>query len=543
MPSGTKGASLQTRDECDLFGAIPNPGLRTRNIYTIGLALDWILSLIFIIGGSLMTNAKNVKVPHQLEGIGIIINFYAHTYPEEPFPKSHRIYHLIPGGNLLVTTLLNFLVTIVLDSTNYNHAVTLRWVLFREGRLRFDSNIRLFTRSKCHGPNSWYFNIISGVGLAISHGALSCMMMEVNVEGAVNKQKQVFEKIQSPPRGFVEVNLLAVSALGIGLLLQVVVSTYSLLCSHGVLTWSSNLLANAKAIAGVQDSRSKVGSKFTPQRSQDSMLSIAPEIRLIRYLIWGFCGLSTTWSLGQGVYVSVCGYMTDDKIAWFRKPMQYWKFYGAMWAPFGKISEPSSYWLGLLVQIVLQSFLTLALHCLELLFNIPRDEATWRNMETVGSKPSPSIMSNLSRQGLFLSIIKATLHWIFGYAFSADLTFNIALMLIIALMVVFIPLAVLTEYMIKKRPKGSIPGCYGNFQRVWGWVDEWNHQKLFWGDKGELVLGFRRAGTSGKRLPELHSNILYYCSQASELEREGSLQQLKLGSVSDRDSTSDKNVE
>lgn len=97
--------------------------------------------------------------------------------------------------------------------------------------------------------------------------------------------------------------------------------------------------------------------------------------------------------------------------------------------------------------------------------------------------------------------------------------------------------------MIKKRPKGSIPGCYGNFQRVLGWVDEWNHQKLFWGDKGELVLGLRRAGTSGKRLPELHSNILYYCSQASELEREGSLQQLKLGSVSDRDSTSDKNVE
>lgn len=134
-----------------------------------------------------------------------------------------------------------------------------------------------------------------------------------------------------------------------------------------------------------------------------------------------------------------------------------------MWAPFGKISEPSSYWLGLLVQIVLQSFLTRALHCLELLFNISRDEATWRNMETVGLKPSPSIMSNLSRQGLFLSIIKTTLHLIFGYAFSADLTFNIALMPIIALMVVFILPAVLIEYMIKKRPKGSIPGCYGNF--------------------------------------------------------------------------------
>jgi K+-transporting ATPase c subunit len=91
---------------------------------------------------------------------------------------------------------------------------------------------------------------------------------------------------------------------------------------------------------------------------------------------------------------------------------------------------------------------------------------------------------------VYLSTIKATLHWIFGYGFSADLTLNIAFLPIIGLMLVFI-LTLLMEYMIRKKPKGSILATYGSFLRVLELVDKWNHQRFFWGDKWELIPGLR----------------------------------------------------
>lgn len=487
-------------------------------------------------------SVKEVKVPPKLEGVGIIVNFYSHWYPEEVFPTTHRIYHLMRGGSILLTLSMNLLTAAILDSINFIHAVTLRWALFHEQRLRFNSNVRLFTRSKCHGPNSWYFNVISAKGLAISYGALSCIMMDVTVESAINEQTQMFERPASPPQGFVVINFLAVTALGVGLLLQVCISSYSLICSQGVLTWSNNPLANAKAISGYQPGQSETSVKFPFQLSQDSMLHVAPEIRSIRHLIWGFCGLFTAWSLGQGTFVSFCGYMMKDKVLWAPSTLQYWKFYGAMYAAFDTISKSPPYWLGLLIQIVLQSFLTLALHYFELLFNLSRDEAAWRDMENGGSKPSPSILSNLSRQTLFSSMIKSTVQWIFGYAFTADLTFNIALLPIVALMVVFILLTILMEYIIKRKPKGSIPASYGNFGRILRLVDEWNHRRLFWGDKGELMPGLRRAGTAGRALAGLQPGILYCCSQATELETEEIAEQGKLNSASDCDAGSDGGI-
>lgn len=196
-----------------------------------------------------MMTVKEVKVPPELNDVEVIINFYSYLYPEDPIPTTHCIYRPPPGGALLVSLLLNLIVATILDSVNHIHAAALRWTLFHEGRLKSNFNVRLFTRSKCHGPNSWDMNVISGVGLAISYGALSCIMIDIQVEGAVDEKTLDFERLASPPKGFLEVSLLAVTALGAGLLLKVCMSTYSLLCSRRVLTWSNNLLANAKAIS------------------------------------------------------------------------------------------------------------------------------------------------------------------------------------------------------------------------------------------------------------------------------------------------------
>ncbi|KAJ5378173.1 uncharacterized protein N7496_005582 [Penicillium cataractarum] len=483
---------------------------------------------------------KERKVPPSLEGLDYDIYFYSdsYAYTPETLPTARRIYQLGYGLAVLVSLLLNFLVATVLDSVNYIHAITLRWTLFHEERLNFNSNNRLFTASKSHGPNSWYFNVISGTGLVISHGSLSCMLADVTVE---NEDPQISDNLLST-KSFVELNALAVTALGLGLLLQVCVSTYSLLCSSGVLTWSNNLLANAQAIARSQKYQRQNCAKFPSRTLQDSMLNVAPKVRPVRYLVWGFFGLFAAWSLGQGIYTGLYQEQTllDLDARWPKDALEYWKFYGTMWFDPRTTINPSASWITLLVQIILQSFLALALHCLELQFNLFSDEAVWHSMETVGSKPNPSILSSFIRQGLFLSVIKAILHWIFGYAFFSNLTINIALLPIIALMAAFMLLVALTEYMMNIRSKGRIPATYGNFEKVLELVDDWSHEKLFWGDKGDLLLGLRRAGTAGEKLPELHPNILYCCPQASELENGSIISPAKMDPEKGCDRDSDR---
>ncbi|OCK86474.1 hypothetical protein K432DRAFT_284596, partial [Lepidopterella palustris CBS 459.81] len=49
-------------------------------------------------------------------------------------------------------------ITIINDTLGNIHTVTLRWALYRENRLEFNSNLRLFSSTKSIW-NSWYVNL------------------------------------------------------------------------------------------------------------------------------------------------------------------------------------------------------------------------------------------------------------------------------------------------------------------------------------------------------------------------------------------------
>ncbi|KAJ5177074.1 uncharacterized protein N7482_002951 [Penicillium canariense] len=512
----------EDRQVCKIYHGKVDPALGIRNVCTVGLALGWIFASTCLIAGSIMISSDHVAIPPYVRKKVIMVNFFLHSMtPEKPYPHSHRIQQLRQGTSVLVQLLLNLLVTIILDTTNYIHATTLRWALFDEGRLEFNSYVRLFTRAHAHGPNSWYMNLISLIGLAIAYGATSSAITDVVVVGQWNEQTQLFDYGSSESSDIIDINGLAILALGVGVFLQVSVSTFSLLRTGGVRTWNNSLLANAKAWLNGQDEKYAVSQEasskipFTSRVTQDTMLSIAPHVQLARRLIWGFCALFTVWSLAQGIVTVESGYMTENFNDFSTGVQAYWRFYGAMYFDFKKLTKSPPYWLGLIIQIIVQSFLTFALHCVELLFNLSRDEAAWRDMESVGSEVDPSWKSNFSWQTLIMLAMKAVIQWVFGYALTADVSFNIALLPIIALMVLFIGLAIASEYMVKKKPKGTLPASYGKFNRVIQLVDDWDHVRLFWGDKGCLKNGMARAGTAGRRLPDLQPDTLYYC-----LERE-----------------------
>lgn len=514
---------VETHAVCKSRHGKVDPDLGTRNFCIAGLAFGWIFASLCLIAGAIMLSADHFTVPSYVRMKVIMVNFFLHTMrPGKPYPHSHRIQQLRQGTSVFVQLLLNFLVTIILDTTNYIHATTLKWAIFKEGRLKFNSNVRLFTSAGACGPNSWYMNSISLLGLAISYGATSAAITDVVIVGQWNEDTHEVEYGPSETSDVIDINGLAIFALGVGIFLQVGVSTYSLLCSNEVKTWNNNLLSNARAwLDGNEptyDSSKDTHLEFTfsSRGVQDSMLSIAPHVQIVRRLIWGFCALFSIWSMSQGIVTATTGYMAENFGDFSGGAEGYWRFYGAMYWDYKKITKSPPYWLGLIIQIIAQSFLTFALHCVELLFNLSRDEAVWRELETVGVDADPSMRSNFSRQTLIMLVMKAIIQWVFGYALTADVSVNIALLPIIALMVLFIVLAIGSEYMLRKRPRGSLPASYGNFERVTRLVDDWDHARLFWGDKGCFKDGVYRAGTAGRRLPDLKPDTLYCCHQKED---------------------------
>jgi hypothetical protein len=68
--------------------------------------------------------------------------------------------------------------TILSDQLNYIHAVSLRWALYREGRLNSNTNIRLIASSRNTPPNRWWTNLFSICCLILCYSALSQLYME-----------------------------------------------------------------------------------------------------------------------------------------------------------------------------------------------------------------------------------------------------------------------------------------------------------------------------------------------------------------------------
>ncbi|OJJ42388.1 hypothetical protein ASPZODRAFT_20506 [Penicilliopsis zonata CBS 506.65] len=494
----------------------PDPGLRIRHICIFGLAAGWAFSIACLVLGLLLVISNHNMVPEKLQGMIILVNFLQiNIAPASIDLASHRIFPFPAGTSMALKLVINLLATIIVDTTNYIHAVSLKWALLGERRLEFNSTIRLITCTRSHGPNSWYMNAISLVALALTYGAVSCVVTDVTTIGHWDPQAKEF--ITHPMRqtlDYISVNGAVLIALGIGIFVQVCISTYCLLYDgrrSAVRTWSRNTLTNAqlwaKAMEDDDDDASLAVVEVSVQNEQASMLEIAPQVRLLRHLIWGVCLFLSLWSLAQGMATATAGHSMKDTVDSLPRPLHHWRFYGAYSWAFSDQSDP--YWLGLIIQTVCQSFITFALHCVELLFNLSRDEAAWRQTESIGAEIDQSFWSTLNWQIFLLVIAKATVHWVFGYAISADLTFNISLLPAITLAGMFALLALFVEYMVKKRPLGSLPATYGCFARLAELVDDWDHPRLFWGDRGAFDAHRRRAGTAGRRLADLQPGSDY----------------------------------
>ena len=253
--------------------------------------------------------------------------------------------------------------------------------------------------------------------------------------------------------------------------------------------------------------------EFTqPSMSASSML---PETRKIVRLLWVAFAAFGIWATVVGIVAYKKGTTTSE---WVRDQtgrsdfLSYWQAYGQIQVFY--TTNPYTHrreWIGLLIQCAVLSLLLANLHLAELLVKLSRDEAIWRKAATLGTKPASWMLVEDARSWpcWAMFVYKFMVPWIFGYAFSCSGAVFMNVLPFVTQAALLLVLALFAEYLIRVRPKGSQPATYGDIRALLALVDDWDHERIFWGDKREYIEGIRVAGTAGNRLADLKANCMY----------------------------------
>ena len=476
--------------------------ITTRNICIAGLLSTWIIALACLVFGA-----------------------YSLRVGEDWSSNLHRLPHSL-GETLPL--LFNVLITLCTDCLGYIHGTSLRWALWRENRLLFNSNLRLFTGARKSASNSYLTNAISACGLVFCYTGSSQMFSSSSSTSSYNVDA----------RG-VGVNSIALLTLGIGLFGQAFISSWSLLSAH-IITWNSNPL-NA-TLAGLhkgldhQPKRCLLSATaiyesgpVTPSLDQPSARVTNPSVRWVTRLLWVLTALVICWAsiilgltirLNPGVHFKATFPLSSTS---YQDDLGF-----SIGRPTWRLAVRNI--LSLLVIAVIQSGLTLGLHCTELIVNVSRDEGAWRAAAAFTSardnapadqespkkkcgaqlRPASITAASTSWQTIGLFIFKPLTHWLFGLGmtlfvdpqsfFGTEIAMRC--MPLFALGGCALIISLTATCIVRHRPRGPQPAAWGHLQTLADLVDDWStgeDGKLYWGDKGQNGNDTRHAGTSSSR--------------------------------------------
>jgi hypothetical protein len=440
---------------------------------------------------------------------------------------------------LVVLTILTFLT----DQLSYVHSVSLRWALYNEGRLDFNTNIRLFTSSKNSLPNSWFANLLSMFFLVLSYAAVSQLFIQFWLRPS-NLNQEVLTPVSTA------VNVAAIFALGIGLLGQTIIGVFCII--RAIPSWSSNPLNttlaalhtgtkhnSGRCMLSVHDFTSNSGA-YKPKLRQSNAWKARKAVRWVPVFMWVLTLLSLipipAWAIVKKIQYSIAALsLSKTTIGFWISPSQD--------NPYPSFSLPVQSILALLLFCGIQGLQTIGLHCAELLVNMARDEAAWRKaalpsghsnpQQTVKKKgaryqTTPFVSATFSWQNAILFIFKAVMHWQFSQTVALasvpvegtsvptnrTLAFVVRLPFALAYGISAIIVSLFVTYLAFTQLKGPQPAAFGHIQTLADLIDDWGTNTkgyFWWGSKDINREGARHAGTSPnlERLGKIVMDALY----------------------------------
>jgi hypothetical protein len=382
-----------------------------------------------------------------------------------------------------------------------------------------------------------------------SISALTCSIYIVgmsNAEGFLDVGAHV-----SGPRFAIDFSGWGFVGLGTSLLIQGAVSSWCLAKSKIVPTWSSNPFNTALVctILGLAEKNRPDEQKVpsvdpvissddmpqrnaakttwltstsggngmilaTPQQKQPPMRVEVPRSRRFTYFVWAVFALVVLWI----ILIAIFGAKTKSCTRDYVEQINYRTDFLAYWQSYCQVAIPyyrntffdRRDWLGLIIQCLVFSFITLGIHCAELLTDIARDESAWRKATTTGADAGRgALIEGATSWVCWVTFaFKSITPWMFGLAFNTNLFVFSNLIPLSVLGLIILLLALFSEYLIRRHPKGPQPSTFGDISKLASLVDEW-HPRIFWGDKGMIDHRIRKAGTAGQRLADLDMSMLY----------------------------------
>ncbi|RTE81035.1 hypothetical protein BHE90_004491 [Fusarium euwallaceae] len=412
----------------------------------------------------------------------------------------------------LLPLVFNLLIAGCTEAVSYIHAVSLRWALYREGRLEFNSNLRLFTSAKSSRTNTRSVNFFSAACLIVCYTAASQIL--------IGRRTSIL------------FNGIALLMLGIGLLSLSIVSTMCLRdTTNTIIAWSPSPLNTTLACLNhdiivhhrgrgmlAVDARYLLAQSSKPRRRQCAMNTVYPATRYIIYFQYGVVALCAVLAIIILVLIRILNTNGVPTYAFFADDNGTTQLY----LDSGN-SDPSLYPLWLfctfLFAVVPQAFFVMALHGAELLVTVARDEATWREAAGRhgpgrGAMVADGALKSAAKSWLWLALLlyKPVSSWLLtsqGIKFeiqqsTSSVVFNpIPLFALTGLLIL---LVAFEEWLVRRRIGGPQPATYGHLQTLADLVDDWgpsnigvDERKLWWGSKGFDQMGDALVGTSVKK--------------------------------------------
>jgi hypothetical protein len=142
----------------------------------------------------------------------------------------------------LIPLAINVVVLVVTECLGYIHATSLRWALFYEGKLEFNTNLRLLTFSRRNFANGWFANSVFFVTLTLCYGASPMVLLRNTYDFYLFDGAGGFEVYSH----LVSISRITPIVLGVAILIQCALAAWCLQTSK-IPTWSSHPLTTLAA--------------------------------------------------------------------------------------------------------------------------------------------------------------------------------------------------------------------------------------------------------------------------------------------------------
>ena len=456
-----------------------------------------------------------------------------------------QVYHLNSVALELIPLAINIVVLIITESLGYIHATSLRWALFYEGKLEFNTNLRLLTFSRRNVSNGWAANVIFFVTLAVCYGASPMILVRNTYKFYLNDGGDWNETSH-----FVSISQATPIALGVAILVQGALATWCLQTSK-IPTWSSHpltTLAAATHQGGIihRNGRSMMSARMrslpptamAPVSRQESPYAVAPRVFHVLVVTSAVLLILIIWTAiiipvgrhtspgGSWSFIPTSAVDYGSNAGDFLPSMTqtvFLLFFSKHLDPGVPNYVPESNILGILAFcVMIQSCLTVGLHCAELQVIMQRDESIWRTLSSPEGSKSESTYNSVTQPLMFvpnamLLIFKPVVHWFFGSALQVDYAKGVLMRVphITYLTILWLVFVGFVAFLSFRRPKGPLPVTYGHLQTMADLADEVG-AVMFFGDKGVADASMMAEGEENDQLDGMGNSELRHAGTSAE---------------------------